>query len=275
MNERQLREKTFHDAKAREIEQEEQQSDYTLSFTSSASLENQFILKQMGELKGKHILDLGCGEGEAALYFAQQGAQVDAVDISEGMINLLRIRADQLGFSIQSHVMEAEVLQFSDHTFDFVYANGVLHHVDMEPTLREIKRVLKPGGCGFFIEPIDYNPVIKVYRTIAEANRSEDETPLRYKDRKVFKKIFDSFNHREFWFTALYIFIHFFVIKRYHPSKVRYWKQVVIEGNRYRTLLTILISLDRVLLLIVPFFRFLCWNTVIQVQTNSNAFSKE
>ena len=55
--------------------------------------------------------------------------------------------------------MDAHDLQFEDGTFDFVYGDAILHHLNMVPALDEIFRVLKPNGKILFVEPLDVNPV--------------------------------------------------------------------------------------------------------------------
>src|SRR5882724_3418518 len=124
-------EEEFHDAWARVIDLHE--IDPRRSFEAVTSAENIQILRWMGPLKGKKILDLGCGLGDAAVYFAMQGAKVTAVDISPGMIKVLRRLAarEKVSGRIKSMRAVGEKLPFKDGSFDFVYGNGVLHHLDL------------------------------------------------------------------------------------------------------------------------------------------------
>ncbi|HNX68431.1 MAG TPA: class I SAM-dependent methyltransferase [Candidatus Omnitrophota bacterium] len=236
------------------------------SFESPTAVENRFALESMGPIQGKKILDLGCGAGEAAVYFALQGAQVEGCDVAEELLVLAKQLALNYGVAPQFSVASSSALPYPDGHFDFVFGNGVLHHVDLPATAREVRRVLKPGGKAFFIEPLPYNPVIHIYRAMASKVRSADECPLSFKQLSDFASFFFSSRHREFWLFSLGIFLHFFFIRRWHPSKVRYWKKVIEAGEEYRGLFQKLQRMDDLCLKYVPFSNYLCWNTVLQVQ---------
>src|SRR5579862_8768860 len=78
------RETEFHDAWANETSIENVL--VRQCFEAPTAMENQFILSQMGEPKGKRLLDVGSGLGESSVYFALQGARVTMTDISPGMV---------------------------------------------------------------------------------------------------------------------------------------------------------------------------------------------
>lgn len=115
-------------------------------FTACSAPENRWILTGLGNLKGKKILELGCGMGEASVYFAMQGAEVTASDLSEGMLKIAEAVAVHNGVKIKTVKCSADSLPFDSGTFDVVYAANLLHHVDIETTLGEVHRVLKEGG---------------------------------------------------------------------------------------------------------------------------------
>jgi SAM-dependent methyltransferase len=96
-------------------------------------------------------------------------------------------------------------LPWPDETFDFVYGNGVLHHVDIDRTVAEARRVLRPGGRCAFIEPLTYNPLIWLYRTLAKDVRTPDEHPLSIRQIRSVTRALEG-DHREFWLSALAIF---------------------------------------------------------------------
>ncbi len=223
----------------------------------------------MGELKGRKILDLGCGSGESAVYFAKQGAEVTACDISPKFVEVAQRLAQYHGVKIETGVCPAEILPYADNSFDFVFANGVLHHVDIPPTMHELKRVLKPGGRGFFIEPLPYNPVINVYRWIAREVRTPDERPLTVADVNRIRQIFPRTQVDYFWFFTLGVFLYFFFIERASTSE-RYWKKILYEADRYEKLFARLKKLDDKVLPALPFLKPLCWNMVIQITADPN-----
>jgi 2-polyprenyl-3-methyl-5-hydroxy-6-metoxy-1,4-benzoquinol methylase len=207
------------------------------------------------------VLDLGCGLGEGAVWFALQGANVTALDISPKMLDVVEQVAARHGVAVSTHVGSAVDLSgLDDESFDVVYAANLLHHVDIPACLDGVYRVLKPGGRAAFWDPVEYNPVIEVYRFLASAVRTDDEHPLRRADVAVMERRFRRVETRGFWLTALVVFLKLFLVDRLHPSSHRYWKLVVEQQDRNRGFLRIAHAVDRVLLRIVPPFRWICWN---------------
>src|ERR1700728_1690199 len=97
-------------------------------FQAPTALENRFILSRMGNLKGKRLLDIGAGLGESSVYFALQGAQVTASDISPEMV-ALSVRLGQLhGVELEGVVSTAEELGVPSGSYDFVYIANAIHH---------------------------------------------------------------------------------------------------------------------------------------------------
>jgi len=120
------------------------------AFESPTALENRFICKLIGDLRGKRILDVGCGLGESSVYFALQGAEVTASDISPGMIEVATNLARFHGVMIHGIVAAGEELNLSENYFDIVYVANTMHHVaDKEKLLGQLQRTLKPGGRFF------------------------------------------------------------------------------------------------------------------------------
>jgi len=261
INERVIREKKYHDDWAQEIRLDDLM--VKEHFESPTATCNQYILSQMGPLKGLKVLDIGCGAAESAVYFATEGAESYGCDVSGGLVHVARALAKQQGVEVHLTVAEAGKLPYPGETFDVVYGNGVLHHVDIPATASEVRRVLKKGGKGLFIEPLPYNPVINVYRVMAKNMRTEDERPITLKQLRQFQSYFSSSWTKEFWLTTLLLFLHFYLIRKWHPSKVRYWKKAIEVGPEYRTSFLRLEKCDRFLLQYLPFLRCLCWNTVI------------
>jgi 2-polyprenyl-3-methyl-5-hydroxy-6-metoxy-1,4-benzoquinol methylase len=97
--------------------------------------------------RGKRILEVGCGMGCMIMNWAQQGAAVTAVDLNPVSIAQTRRRFELFGLDGDIREADAERLPFADHTFDYVYSWGVLHHTPgTRQAIAELHRVLKPGG---------------------------------------------------------------------------------------------------------------------------------
>ncbi len=110
-------------------------------------LERRLILELAGDVAGRAVLDLGCGDGELALALVKRGALATGIDASPAMIDAARRRAMQQGAEVALQVATAEHLPFPAERFDIVTAITVLCFIDdPAPVLREISRVLRPGG---------------------------------------------------------------------------------------------------------------------------------
>lgn len=99
------------------------------------------------EARGKSVLDVGCGIGWISMKYAEVGANLVSFDVSSNSLRLARLQLANRRCKFQSLVANAEHMPFGDNQFDLVVCGGVLHHVpDMDAAIREIYRVLKPGG---------------------------------------------------------------------------------------------------------------------------------
>jgi ubiquinone/menaquinone biosynthesis C-methylase UbiE len=99
------------------------------------------------ETDGLRVLDVGCGQGIDLARYARAGARVTGVDLTPRHVELARSHLSALGVDADVVVGDAEALPFPDATFARVSSNGVLHHTpNMPAALREIVRVLEPGG---------------------------------------------------------------------------------------------------------------------------------
>lgn len=96
---------------------------------------------------GQHVLEIGVGQGTDMMQFAQAGAICHGVDITENHLKLTALNATLRGFDVDLHEVDATRLPFADNSIDCVYSFGVLHHIpEIDQVVREIHRVLKPGG---------------------------------------------------------------------------------------------------------------------------------
>lgn len=99
--------------------------------------------------RGKKVLEIGCGQGTTLNYLPSLGAEVSGMDMSIQSILGARAGATELGHKtkISLSQADAEKVPFVSSTYDVVISIGVLHHtVDTAGAVREIDRILKPGG---------------------------------------------------------------------------------------------------------------------------------
>lgn len=254
----------FHDRWASELDVQSVLVDE--SFTAITALENQHILAQFGDVKGKRVLDYGCGSAEGGVYLAKLGASVVGMDVSEGMLAAARRLANHHGVEIETRCVTSDVIPAANDEFDLIYGNGVLHHAPLDTAIPELARVMKPGGTGCFLEPLPYNPLINVYRRIAKEVRTADERPLSFGDIEGFRRHFGEVSHREFWLTTLAVFLKFFAIDRVNPNKERYWKKIYTDEDKLRGFFPPLRSFDDWVLSRLPALGRLCWTTVITLR---------
>jgi len=115
---------------------------------------------------GKKVLEIGCGLGTLAMNWARNGAGITAVDLNPTSIAQTRKRFELMGLNGVIEPMDARKLAFADGSFDYVYSWGVLHHSpNLEQSLDEMMRVLKPGG-GFGVMVYNRRSLLHWYKTL-------------------------------------------------------------------------------------------------------------
>jgi SAM-dependent methyltransferase len=137
--------------------------------------------------RGLRVLEIGCGLGTDGAQFAGAGADYTGVDLTEAAVSLARRRFEL--FNLRGNFLraDAENLDFADASFDLVYSHGVLHHTpDTERAVREIHRVLKPGGRAVVMlyhrDSYNYRVNIKMLRRLG-ANLLKRESGIKLAHR--------------------------------------------------------------------------------------------
>lgn len=123
------------------------------------------VLSLVGNVKGKKILDVGCGSGIFMIDFAKMGAKVVGIDYSDKMLNsakreLSRFKIPKSDFQLKR--ANAVSLPFKDKKFDVILASGLTDYLTMSENkkfIKEASRVLKKNGTLIVSYPIKESPV--------------------------------------------------------------------------------------------------------------------
>ena len=121
---------------------------YETAFQPTTTLYAEEALRLVQAGPGKRVLDAAAGTGTLTLLAAQDNAEVVAIDFSEVMVDRLKevVRAKKLT-NVRAEVMDGQNLSLPDNTFDAAYSIfGLIFFPDQPKGLREMHRVLKPGG---------------------------------------------------------------------------------------------------------------------------------
>lgn len=117
--------------------------EYDKKETYLDSFEKDKLIPLLGDIAGKKILDVGAGTGRLSLRMKKLGADVTAMDISQGMLNVLKNKNKNIAITFG----EAEDIPFPNNVFDFVVAAFLIVHLkDPSKFFDEAYRVLKHGG---------------------------------------------------------------------------------------------------------------------------------
>src|SRR5262245_50427085 len=166
--ERLLREREFHDRQACDRAETFSREPDRLRFSDADYLDHETWVRpafaRLGEVRGKIVLDWGCGHGMAAVVLARHGAAVTACDLSAGYVAEARQRARANRVPVRCLVADAQRLPFAGQSFDAVWGHAILHHLDVPQAARELRRVLRPGGVAVLCEPWDGNLLFRLAR---------------------------------------------------------------------------------------------------------------
>ncbi len=158
----------------------------------------------LGDVRGKIVLDYGCGAGENSVLVASHGAEkVLGVDISPELVELGRQRLALHGFgeNAELRVGSAHELPFADESIDVVFGMAILHHLDLQLSSDEVFRVLKKGGRAIFLEPVRNSKFVRFVRNLIpyqSPDVSPFERPLTDAELENFAARFSGYHSRAF-----------------------------------------------------------------------------
>jgi len=141
----------------------------------------------LGDVRGKTVVDLGCGSGENLAPLLARGARVIAVDLSQELVDLARKRLAISKLQPSSRGTEANFIVGSaydvplpDSSIDVILCASLLHHLNIPRAMAEMRRLLKPQGIAAVKEPVRFSKAIGVLRSLfpEQEDVSQDEHPL-------------------------------------------------------------------------------------------------
>ena len=158
------------------------------------------------------ILELGAGDGKHTEILLSNGAKVTASDISQSALQLLKKSLlPQYKSQLKTKVANIEDLPFDKESFDLVTSAGSLSYGLPDLVLKEVKRVLKPGGFYIAIDSLNENPIYRLNRFIQYLLRKRSFKTIKYmpdnkfigKLKKEFEFIQDQYFGSLLWITPL------------------------------------------------------------------------
>lgn len=219
---------------------------------STTKLSHQYMDRWLADhVPGKIVLDYACGNGDQVLQAGQIGATLAiGIDVSNISITNGAEEAQRRGLSGKCVFLEGdcENTGLPDNSVDVILCFGVLHHLDLTFAYPEMHRILKPGGCIFAVEALNYNPLIRLYRRFTPDMRTEWEKEhiLSLKEVRAAKKYFN-------------------------VGEVRYWHLASVLGAFFRgvppvfrAVMPVLNGCDR-LLTTIPGIQLMAWQFTFEL----------
>jgi len=201
------------------------------------------------KVQSKDVLDYGCGIGNVAEKVINfKPKKLVAIDVSGEAIKKAKSETKSKENKIDYRVENCENSNLTSDAFDIIYGSGILHHLNLNKSLKELSRILKKGGIILFAEPMATNPIINIYRKFTPKARSVDEHPLVFQDIRLIESMFKNVEVKYYGFLTL-IFFPFY--KSPENSK----------------LFRFISGIDRMILK-TKYLRFLAWSVLVKAEKN-------
>jgi len=140
----------------------------------------EYAFHLLGDVRGKTVLDLGCGTGENVIPLLERGARVIGIDISPDLIALAQKRVDAAHLEASLSVGSAYETGLPNESVDAIFCMALIHHLDIKIVRDEMSRILRKDGAIILREPIRFSKGYNWARNLLPARDdvSEFEHPL-------------------------------------------------------------------------------------------------
>jgi SAM-dependent methyltransferase len=172
----------------------------------------EYAFHLLGNITGRTIVDLGCGDGVNTVILAALGAHVLSIDISKHCLDLAsrRAAANKVDSRVTLLHSDAMAIPIEAGSVDAVLCTALLHQVDAIKTARQIRRVLKPGGVAVFDDaiagPTPFGALKQIFPPPEDADRFQDHIQLNLRNvDEVCRAVGKSGRRREFWLTTRFL----------------------------------------------------------------------
>ena len=154
----------------------------------------------LGDVRGKTVLDFGCGAGGNIVPLVERGARVIGIDISSEMVALTRQRIALAGIDATVQVGSVYETGLPDASVDIIFCINLIHHLDIEQVLQEMRRILAKDGVIVLQEPIRFSRLYASIRSLLPDRRdvSEYEHPLTRSEFAAINRLFNADGTRYF-----------------------------------------------------------------------------
>jgi SAM-dependent methyltransferase len=193
----------------------------------------EYRLRLLGDLRGKSVLDIGCGEGTNSILLAKLGAQVTGIDISPKSIELAERRAEinQVRGSCRFLCSPLETAELEQGSFDIIWGDAILHHViaDLANVLSRLTLWAKPGALMVFGEPVNFNQTLRRIRFMVpvKTDVSPDERPLEFGEIATLRRYLPDLQMRHFTLLGR---LDRFVLVKHNYERSPWARRVLTNG---------------------------------------------
>ncbi len=201
----------------------------------------EYAFHLLGDIRGKTVLDLGCGTGENIVPLVERGARVIGMDISPDLIALARKRLDDANQEATLEVGSAYDTGLLAESVDVIFCIALVHHLDIGRAVDEMLRILIKGGAVILKEPVRFSKVYAFLRGLLPAREdiSEFEHPLSREEVTAMTERFEVREVRYFRLPFIPLVFRIFPSTSSAAWKVDRWiLRHCPAAERYATIVT-------------------------------------